>query len=281
VINTLFDATDPRTQALRAAFDSAMLSTAKCREAIAAAPGEGWLKQTAIVVPRVNDAGSGFDADVIASPIHVCFDFTLDDRYANDDARMTMLVQMAGAHLGSLEDVEIITGVPGNGRVARNDSLERARLNDPIPGSSTPIANPTSAESICDAIADAVAALTVSGRPGAFGALLHPRLAARLSTRPANGGEPLLRDVERLLGSTEVASTPALSDLSPGSVCGVLFRLQPAAVDLVHTMAPTINRTGQANGATTFRAEEEIALRIIDQRAVHHLRVDPRDGEQR
>jgi hypothetical protein len=43
-----------------------------------------------------------------------------------------------------------------------------------------------------------------------------------------------------------------------GQIGAILFRLDPAAMDLVHTMLPIVTVLGTAVGSTDLRIEEEI-----------------------
>jgi hypothetical protein len=85
-------------------------------------------------------------------------------------------------------------------------------------------------------------------------------------------GAPLIQEVEGLIGSNEIVGTSALDGFFvAGNICGVLLRLEPAAVDLVYTRRPTVTRLGRAAGSTELRVEEEIVLRVLDPAAIQSL----------
>jgi hypothetical protein len=78
--------------------------------------------------------------------------------------------------------------------------------------------------------------------------------------------------VEQLIGSSEIAGTSALDgSLVPGNVCGILLRLEPAAIDLVQTQKPAVTVLDRVNGQINLRIEEEIVVRMTDQTAVHRI----------
>jgi hypothetical protein len=174
-----------------------------------------------------------------------------------------------------------VPAAPGRGvRAARNAGLLRGRIGR-APGAAaggagtTPIgaggAAPTG-QQIMTAIATAVADLETAGRPGPSGLLLHNRLVAILRVPPVAGAAPLIQQVEQLIGSSEIVGTSALDgSLVAGRVCGILFRLEPAAIDVVHTQKPTVTVLGRAGGQTDLRIEEEIVVRVMDQTAVHRI----------
>jgi hypothetical protein len=99
--------------------------------------------------------------------------------------------------------------------------------------------------------------------------LLHSRLFAALVAF-APGGAPYLQQVEQVIDSSEIAGTSALENVA-GRVCGILVRLEPAAVDLVQTARPTVTVLGRAGGQTELRVEEDVVIRILDQLAIHHI----------
>ena len=103
--------------------------------------------------------------------------------------------------------------------------------------------------------------------------LLHSRLFATLGDL-APGGAPYLQQVEQCIDSSEIAGTSALdgSNVDRVSVCGILFRLEPPAVDLVQTARPTVTVLGRAGGQTELRVEEDVVIRILDQLAIHHIK---------
>jgi hypothetical protein len=230
--------------------------------------------------------------DKVSSPIHMYVDFLIDDARAADEAVLMSLVEAAAAQLGSLEDGEIIMGgtaVPpgvGEGRVELISGLPRAQLNN-IAGASTGIPNlvgqvlivgtprprPTGVE-LVEAIASGMATQQTADRPGRYGLLLHSFLLATLGLPAAPGAAPFTHVVEQLIGSSEIAGTPALSRTRihrQNETGAILFRLDPPAVDTVHTMLPTLTLLGRNLGQTHLRIEEEIVVRILDQKAIHHI----------
>jgi hypothetical protein len=88
----------------------------------------------------------------------------------------------------------------------------------------------------------------------------------------APGGAPYHQQVEQVIDSSEIAGTSALDGSNgAGRVCGILFRLEPPAVDLVQTARPTVTVLGRAGGQTELRVEEDLVIRILDQLAIHHI----------
>ena len=191
----------------------------------------------------------------------------------------------------------------GSGSFLRFPELRRVRLNKSQTGArQTAIgaagAAPTATQ-IVEAVRKAQAELETVGRPGPSGLLLHSRLFATLLDL-APGGAPYLQHVEHLIDSSEIAGTSALDGGKDGQkegkrsnaadkesnaadkesnaadrVCGILFRLEPAAFDLVQTARPTVTvlerSSGQTGGQTSLRVEEDVVVRILDQLAIHHI----------
>jgi hypothetical protein len=86
------------------------------------------------------------------------------------------------------------------------------------------------------------------------------------------GGVPLIQEIEGLIGSSEIVGTSALDGtFAAGNVGGILFRLEPTAMDLVHTLLPTVTVLGRTGGSTDLRVEEEIVLRVLDPAAVQPI----------
>jgi hypothetical protein len=161
------------------------------------------------------------------------------------------------------------------GRVLRNRTLIRGRLGfEPgVPGN--PIGAgavaPTGLQ-ITTAIGIAKAALDAAARPGQCGLLLGNNLLGFLKLPAVAGAAPFIQAVEQLIGTNQIAGTTALDGpYVGGRLCGVLFRIEPPAVDLVHTQTPTVTVLGRAAGMTNFRVEEEIALRMLDPTSVHYI----------
>jgi uncharacterized linocin/CFP29 family protein len=283
--------TDTRWIAVQDAVDKALARTSKCRQVV---PKEAdQIGAKAVVVPNI---GAGYPlaygADTIATPVHVYFDVRLDDDHVDNDEDILRLIHAGASQLGVLEDEEIIHGAPsavvalvaaapGRGvRAARNPALLRYRIGrapgvaaggpgTTAIGAALPV--PTGQE-IITAIARAVAALETAVRPGPCGLLLNNQLLAVLRVPPVAGAAPLVQQVDQLIGSSEIAGTSTLDGpLVAGGVCGILLRLEPAAVDLVQTQKPTVTVLDRAGGQSNLRIEEEVVVRVTDQAAVHRI----------
>ena len=82
----------------------------------------------------------------------------------------------------------------------------------------------------------------------------------------------MIQEVEGLIGTSEIAGTSALDGtFAAGNIGGILFRLEPAAIDLVHTQLPTITVLGRTGASTDLRVEEEVVVRILDTLAVQPI----------
>lgn len=292
--------TEQRWKAVKDAVEKTLAGTAKCRQVIPKGPemiGEKAVV-AAVVLPGVVPITYGPDA--IHTPIQVFVDSNLDDPHAESDAEVVALVEIAAAQLGVVEDLEIVQGPPAPavagaagaaaaaaaaaaappGRVARNPALVRRAARAPaLPAAPvrppTPIgaagANPNGAQ-LYAAITTAVAALEGAGRPGRFGLLVHNTLMATLRQPRVPGGVPLIQEVEGLIGSSEIVGTSALDGtFVVGQICAVLLRLEPPAMDLVHTQLPRVTILGRAAGQTNLRVEEEIVLRVLDPTAIQPI----------
>jgi uncharacterized linocin/CFP29 family protein len=277
-------------KAIQEAADKALAGTAKCRQVIPKGPEK--IGEKAVVVPGIGaGAPIAYGPDSVATPVHVYVDATLDDQHGANPAEVLRLVEVAAAQLGVLEDQEIVQGPPPPapapargapppppprfGRVARNPAL--VRVGARAAGAAAPIAigaggaNPTGAQ-LYAAITNAIAALEGVGRPGRFGLLVHNTLMATLKQPRVPGGVPLIQEVEALIGSNEIIGTSALDGtFVANAICGLLLRLEPAAVDLVHTQLPTVTVLGRAAGATDLRVEQEIVLRVLDPSAIQAI----------
>ena len=283
--------TEQRWTAVEETVSKALARTAKCRRVIPI--GAEQIGAKGVVIPTI---GTGtpiaYGQETMATPIQIFVNATLSDQNG-DEAAVFRLVESAAAQLGFAEDQEVIQGPPSvpdpqKGRLARNPALARATLNakfeEPplvtrtsIPdseGKKTPEGKtrpaPTAAE-IAKAVRIAQGELETAGRPGPCGLLLHSRLFAALHD-PAPGGAPYLQHVEQLIDSSEIAGTSALDGSNVvGQVCGILFRLDPPAVDLVQTARPTVTVLGRSDGQTDLRVEEDVVIRILDRLAIHHI----------
>jgi hypothetical protein len=240
--------------------------------------------------PAVAAAALNLGPDVVASPIHIYVDFAVDDASIDDEAAFMHFVVAGAAQLGSLEDGEIIMGATagappaGTGRAPRPLApglvLARAQLNLPVAApqgtGSTAIAagggRPTGVQ-LVDAVVAGIISLEQANRPGRCGLLLHNSLLGTLGLPAAPGAAPFIQQVEQIIGGIEIAGTPALSGNfnGLGQTAAILFRLDPPAVAIIQTMLPTLTFLGRNAGQTSLRIEEEIVVRIFDQRAVHHI----------
>jgi encapsulating protein for peroxidase len=158
------------------------------------------------------------------------------------------------------------------------------------------------ANEIVAAVRTAQGKLEAAGRPGPCGLLLHSHLFATLLD-VAPGGTPYLQQVEQFIDSNEIAGTSALDGGNDGPkegkksnagdqeskvtdqeskvtdreskvddrVCGILFRLEPPAVELVQTARPTVTVLGRENGQTGLQVEEDLVIRILDEDAIGHI----------
>jgi hypothetical protein len=81
--------------------------------------------------------------------------------------------------------------------------------------------------------------------------------------------------VEQLIGTSEIVGTSALDKVGKGAVCGVLFRLEPGAMDLVQTQLPTVTVLERTGGKTKLSVEEEIAFRVLDDKAIVQIKRKP------
>jgi hypothetical protein len=275
--------TGQRWKVIQDAVEKALAGTARCRQVVPLGPQK--LGEKAVVVPNIGAAPPfGYGPDIIASPIHIYADVTLDDQHSENEAEISRVMEVAAAQVGVLEDQEIVNGpvgapapvapgaaAPACGRFARNPALVRMAAIQP--GAAAVAigaggANPNGNQ-LYAAITNAVAGLEAAGRPGAFGLLVHNTLMATLRQPRVPGGVPLIQEVEGLIGTSAIVGTSALAgDFVPGNTGGILFRLEPTAMDLVLTELPSVTVLGRNAGSTNLRVEEEIVLRVLDPAAV-------------
>ena len=124
------------------------------------------------------------------------------------------------------------------------------------------------------AVARAVVNLEIADRPGPCALLLHNILMATLRQPRFAGGVPLIQELESLIGSSKIAGTSALDGIPlvpRGEIGAFLFRLEPDAMDIVHTQLPTVTVLGRAAGSTHLRVEEDIVLRVLDSAAIQPI----------
>jgi uncharacterized linocin/CFP29 family protein len=278
--------TDQRWTAVEEAAKKALARTAKCRQIIPI--GAEQIGAKAVVIPRFKAEGDiAYGPDIVASPIQIRVKAKLNDQTADDEAAVCRLVESAAAQLGFREDQFVIQGVqPGSGpepaHVPRNPDLPPAPLLNKevrVPkggrfNTNTSIeakgAAPTAAQ-IATAVRKAKGELETAGRPGPCGLLLHSHLFAELADLTPSGAR-YIEQVERLIDSSEIAGTSALDGTNVGGrLCGILFRLEPPAVDLVQTARPSIVPLGRDNGETQLQVEEDIVIRILDELAIHRI----------
>lgn len=288
------------------AIKQAVARTAKARQVVPTGPEK--IGEKSVVVPQINAAAPfAYIADLIASPIWLYVNVDVDDQHIDDENAVNRLVGAAAAQLGALEDIEVVQGpppppgaapapaapaapLPQSGRLPRKAGLTRAQLNLPVGPAFTRIPPPAggagpakavpapaapsqpNGQQLLTAITTAMGQLESAGRPGQCGLLIHVNLLGVLGTPPIAGAAPLIQQVEQVIGSSEIVGTSALDGTyNPGRVAAILFRLEPTAVDLVHTMLPTLTYLGRNAGVTNLRVEEEIVVRILDQTAIHHI----------
>jgi hypothetical protein len=271
---------EQRLAAVQEAINNTLARTAKCRGVVPKGPKK--TGERGVIVSTIAPGRPlAFAADTMATPVNIRSDLQIDDLHMEDDSEVISIVKAAATVLGTIEDVEIVAGTDpaapfAPDRVPRN-ALARARLNLPGIGGNTRIAavapggRPTGLELVM-AIESGLNALDAAGRPGDYGLLLHHRLVRILATPSAPGVPPLLEQLPPLLGSDKIAGTNALDGtFAVPLVAGILFRLEPPAVDVVHTMPPTLSVMQRTPGQTALRIEEDIVVRILDQAAVHHI----------
>ena len=273
---------DQRWAAVQEAVSKALARTAKCRQVIP--KGADQIGANTVTVPNVGaGAPIAYGPDILITSVQVYTNANIDDQHIDDERAVLRLVEVSGAALGALEDQEILHGTPAPGpavlqagRLKRTPALPSGQVVPP-PARPAPTlmgaggAAPNSLQ-ITNAIAVAKAALETAGRPGSFGLLLHNNLVAMLKLPMSAGGAPAIQAVEEIIGSSEIVGTSALDGTYVGGqCCGVLFRLEPAAIDLVQTQNPTVTVLGRTGGITNIRVEEDIAVRVLDPTAVHYI----------
>jgi hypothetical protein len=234
--------------------------------------------------------------DTVAGPIQIFAELRLDDDHIDDEAAILRLLQAAAAYLGKLEDEEIVLGAalaPGGGappyRVPRNPALGRANIGPAVAGgpvigrtainAAAGVPGMPSVQEMMSALTRAIAALEMADRSGPCGLLLHNELIALLRVPPIAGAPPAIQQVEELIRSSEIAGTsvftpPGGAAAGASDVGGVLFRLEPPAIDLVRGKFPTLTVQGRAGGFTDLRVEEDIVVRLLDAAALHHITYD-------
>jgi uncharacterized linocin/CFP29 family protein len=288
--------TEQRWTAVEESAKKALARTAKCRQVLPI--GAEQIGARTVLVPTITTEEPedliAYGPETVTSPIQIFVDAALDDQIADDEAAVCRLVEFAAAQLGLEEDKAVIEGIPseptkGNGPA--DTPAQRRRLRTPELGALSLTTTPkrgvdtpfvqlegTDPEKIVAAVRTAQGKLEAAGRPGPCGLLLHSPLFATLLAVTL-GGTSYLQQVEQSIESNEIAGTSALDGGKDGqkggkksNVCGILFRLEPPAVELVQTAWPTVTVLGRANGQTKLRVEEDVVLRILDRRAICHIK---------
>lgn len=252
---------DQRWSAVQEAVNRALARTAKCRQVIPKGPELPGAK----TVPIAMVTGAPLELkDEVTAPVALSVPLQFDDRHADDEPAILRLVESAAAELGKHEDERILRGQKGTPR--SNKMVPWALANAKLKTAPIELGG-NDATAILAAIAAAIAELE-KDRPGPAGLILSNGLLALLR-QPVRAGEaPPLNQAEQLIGTSEIVGTSALDHTGKGVVCGVLFRLEPSALDLVHTQTPTITVLERTNGKTKLAVEQEIALRVLDDRAI-------------
>ncbi|MBV9653764.1 MAG: hypothetical protein JOZ42_04280, partial [Acetobacteraceae bacterium] len=105
-----------------------------------------------------------------------------------------------------------------------------------------------------------------------YSLILQNRLRSALDLPAAAGAPSEINGVTTVIGGNRIVGTSALGKAAnPGDVCGILFRSDPPAVELVQTQLPALTVRGKSQGVTNLRIEESIAVRVLDPDAVHYL----------
>lgn len=267
------------------AINTSLTATAKCRGAFKALSQN--LGATTVTVPSIA-AGIplAYGPDQVESAVQVYFDVNVDEQqHIGDLPTVINLISMGAAALGVLEDRAIVEGVPGVaagapvivGRGLRQRALPHGSLRPPGGAARTQIsparANvPLTGADIVRAVSQAIAALENVNRPGTYSLILQNRLVSLLNLPAVAGAAPEINAISALIGGNQIVGTSALSNAANrNDVCGVLFRFDPPAVDLVQTQLPALIVLGKNAGLTNLRIEESIAVRVLDPTAVHYL----------
>jgi hypothetical protein len=101
--------------------------------------------------------------------------------------------------------------------------------------------------------------------PGPCRLLLANALAARLRLPARSGEAPAIQHVEQLIGTNDIVGTGAINQ---DKLCGILFRVEPTALDIVRTQVATVTVLERSNGVTKLKLEEKIAVRVLDTAAI-------------
>jgi hypothetical protein len=275
------DWTDPQ---FLSAINTSLTATAKCRGAFKTISQD--LGATTVTVPTIAPGSPiAYGPDQVESAVQVYVDVNVDDQqHAGDRPTVVNLISTGAAALGALEDRAIVEGVPAPaggapviaGRGLRQRAIPHGSLRPRQGAALTQIAaranaRPTGAD-ILRAVATAMAALENANRPGAYALIIQNELLSILNLPPVSGAAPELNAVTALIGGNQIVGTSALSRAANrNDVCGILFRYDPPAVDLVQTQLPALIVLGKNAGLTNLRIEESIAVRVLDPTAVHYL----------
>jgi hypothetical protein len=162
------------------------------------------------------------------------------------------------------------------GRRLRQRAIPHGSLNRPAgaPSSQIKVRAPArrAGADIVRAVSDAMAELENANRPGTYSLILQYQLVSLLNLPSVAGAAPEINAISALIGGNQIVGTRALRNANNRhDVCGILFRFDPPAVDLVLTQLPALIVLGKKDGLTNLRIEESIAVRVLDPTAVHYL----------
>jgi uncharacterized linocin/CFP29 family protein len=260
--------TEQRWAAVQEAVNRALARTAKCRQVIPKGPELIGAK----TVPVAMVTGTPLELkDDVTAPVALSVPLQFDDQHADDEPAIIRLIESAAAELGKQEDLRILSATKGTPRNAK--MIPWALATAKVATNPIELAG-NDATSILAAITAAVSEIE-KDRPGPAGLILANDLLAVLR-QPVRAGEaPPLNQAEQLIGTSEIVGTSALDKAGKGVVCGILFRVEPGAMDLVHTQLPTVTVLERTGGKTKLSVEEEIALRVLDDKAIVRIKTKP------
>jgi hypothetical protein len=264
---------EERWIALQAAVDHTLASTAKCRQVVPKGAELIGAKTVPITMVEGDSATPYILKDETTAPVYLSVPLEFDDQHASDEPGIQRLVESATALLGRREDTRILLAQEGAHRNAKLIPWGLA-ISKTFPGGQVGLGSKDpDATGVLKAIAEAMGRMDGNDRPGQCGLILANRLLTKLRQPVKAGDAPPLGQAEQLIGTNEIVGTSELDGDKKDSVCGVLFRIEPPAVDLVHTQLPTITVTERTGGMTKLNVEEEIALRVLDINAVVQIQV--------
>lgn len=258
--------TEERWNAVQEAAEQSIERTAKCRSVIPIAPDQIGAKTVLVpTVKRGKDGGYHLDTENVITPEQLSMKLKFDDRHSEDEEMILRLVESAAAELGSIEDKTVLA--KGTNESPRKSYIISKKMEESDKSVSLTSKNGTG---LINAVSEALSKLEANIRPGPCGLLLGTWFFSLLC-RPVEAGKaPPLHQIEPLIGSSEITGTSALAgkDACEGDVCGILFRNEPAALDIVFTQTPTVTVVERTGGETVLRVEEELATRMLDEAGV-------------